>query len=479
MEPSETKTVETTTTAQPIVAPVVVKKSKKKLVIGLVILAIILIPLLTVGALAGTAAVNLGKDNSFSKLAAFLPTEQVPLLNSLGKSDSELLRDAFTYESNLDRIKLLGGREQKVETSATIEGMAEKTSLKGNMSMTLNSAIGKSGETGKFNFVLGGNIKSGIINVDLGQEGFKGDFLVPNIDDYFMKFNMSQELIDTLSPALDTYGVGGSDLKSYLDKYYKLNLKEYYEALGMAEMSPASPAEQQKAVKTLVSKLSPDVTPLYNKTLGDFNRRYATVSNKGRQTVSGISTVVLSLTVDGTKAGPVTSEFIDGITTILKNHKGDLVDYCKAYLGSSKTATAECTEEAMEEVIGSNMTASDKEEFEKSIADFFKSYDLSGWKFYINPVDNSIVKSEGAIVAKEEGLKAMESGDMDLSKFQINFVSTELSRGKDVTVEAPKDYTDLSKMIKEEMEKMKVPTSSPSTQMNLDELMKMEESIKY
>jgi flagellar basal body-associated protein FliL len=196
MEPTKPAEVPTSAPTQPVQS----KKSKKNLLIIVSVLLIILVPLVAVATAAGVASSNLGKNTQFSKLSAFLPTERVPLLNSLGKSDYVLLRDAIAAESDMDLVNKLSGRSQVAEFSMNMNGTDEQgRGLDASLNAKVDVAMNKASDKAKVIYTAGGSVKSGIINIDLGQEGFKSDVLMTSPKELYMSASLSDKVIDPLS----------------------------------------------------------------------------------------------------------------------------------------------------------------------------------------------------------------------------------------------------------------------------------------
>jgi hypothetical protein len=231
--------------------------------------------------------------------------------------------------------------------------------------------------------------------------------------------------------------------------------------------------KQQKLIREFAVKISPDVKELYNKTLGDL-ARYTTITNEGRHSISGVSSVTLAVSVDTGKMTPVVVEFIDGMPAVLKKYKADLATLCTEFAVASKE---ECTESKIEEGLNETWNADDKKEFEKEFNEMFNYVEFKDLKFFINPVDNTMMRSEGKLVVKSEGLKEMESPEMKVSKLEFVMNTYETSRGKDIDVQAPKDFTDLTKLIEDTMKSLQETMQSTQSELDTQERM-MQDLLK-
>ncbi len=448
--------------------PQVKNNSKKNILRIVIVLLIILVPLAAITATAGAAAYNRGRNNSFSKLSAYLPTEKLPLLSTVGKSDSEMLRDAISSQYDLELSKKLGGRENKSQVSVDFAGNdSEKRSVNGSIQAGLNSAVNKTADKGKFDFTLSGNIKSGIINVDLGNEGFKANVLMPNSNSLYLSMNLSKQLIDTIKPELEKQGLESSDynLDSITGKIYKLDINEYYKEIQSA-MGPNSAPEydskkNEEATRFLINKLTPDFKNLYNKTFGDFEK-YSTLKDEGRKTVAGQNAVVMSIVLKEDKVADVYVDFLDGISNILKTHKSDLITYCTS---SGAFPAESCTEESIKVITDESISDNDRKDMRNSINEMFQTVEFQTLRFYVSAVDSTLLKTDLKMAVKQKGLDAIstDASGGKLTKFEVSISDEEVSRGKDVNVVEPKDYIDLNKLIKDQLNSYQNQLNTPIT----------------
>jgi hypothetical protein len=448
----QTQSTETATTVV-TESPVQPKRdSKKMLLMGAAIAAPIL---LVLGGL-GVVAANRGKGNALSKIANYLPTEQIPLLKELGKSDAVTLRDAFSKELDLELTKKLGGREQRATVGFEAAG---KDSSGGNVDVNLkvvaDTATNKDADKAKFTMKVGGNVKSGIVNVDLGTEGIKADILMPNKNAIYMSMDLSKQVLDTFGPKIEQEMAGsGYTLKDILGKYAKLDVAQLTKDLeamsGTSVPTSIDQAKLQKAGENLMNALSKDTRAVYEKSLGDFEK-YTTLTNEGRKTINGQKAVVIKVTLKEDKVGDVVVDFTDGMITVLKNHKSDLEKFC-VELDLEKSTGQKCSEMFTDEALKSfKLEENDKKQIREGIKMAFEYIKLEDLRFSVNVDDNTLVKSEFTIRATDKAVKEMSQSGNVISKFAMMFGTEELSRGKDVEITEPKEFTDLNKLIKENL----------------------------
>lgn len=437
------------------------KSSKKTAIIIVSILLIILVPLVGIGVTAGVAATSLGKNNAFSKLSAFIPTEQVPLLSSLGKSDAELLRDAVVMNSQYDIPTKLGGVEQKYNVEVNFNGTSNSTKVEGKIKADSLIYRHKEINKSKVSFNVGGSIKSGIINIDLEDNGFNGEFLTPSNTDIYMKLGLSNSVLESILPSLKQEGIDISEaqVKEYLNKYYKFDADEFYD--NNSGGSTVDYNEAQKAIDEFMRAIMPDLSELMRKNVADMSR-YATITNEGRKKVGSHNAIVLDVKLDGSKVGPVVVEFMEQIPTVLEKHIPEIIKLCEK-VSESKD---ECKESEIKKGLSEGISEEEKKEAEDSIKEIFESIEISTLKYYISPVDNTIVKIEAKIIPTQKGLKSMSENNVTISKLEINYALEEISRGKDIEISAPKDYQDFNDLIEEQMKNyqnlMQLPTTQPS-----------------
>jgi hypothetical protein len=436
-----------TTTA---VTPTASKKSYKK---SLMIAISIVVVLAVIFGILAIAKANQGKDNIISRATSFLPLESVPLINKIGKDNGELVGESLSKLTETSTVKNLGGKESKFTFNVNVA--TEQATM--NMNIVGTSAINKSGEQSKINLNIGGSLKSGAQTVDLGDAGVKINVLMPSQTVSYMSFDLSKDLLAKVNDTLEKQGLSSQvNINDFVGKYGKLDLQEYlktYQSMltgtvGLSSL-PYNSAKLQPALMKLIDKISPDVRSAYGKTLGSFEK-HSTVKNEGRTTIAGRTAMTFAVSLDEKKAASEAANFIDALVPVIKNHINDLKDFCKEIEASG------CDALKGDEI--KNLTATDKIQVSKSFEQLFDVFDIKDLKFYIDPIDNSILKLEGKLALDSKLLSGR-----GVDKFEFSFSEEEVSRGKDFTVDAPKEYEDLNKLLNEQLKNYAPMLSNPSS----------------
>jgi len=327
-----TPAVEATPVATTTEVTAVSSKPKKK--IALVAAAIALPVVLVLGGLVLVSA-NRGKDNAFASLSKYLPTEKLPIISNFGPSESETLQESLKQNFSIKELKELGGRETKYTLEANVEGKdAEGNPLNLATKFEGKVALGKDVTTGKMEATLGGKVKAGAVNIDLGEEGFKGDIIIPNQNSFFMSMNLSKSLLDTFGKEISSQlemADSPYKLEDILGKYVKVDLEKITKLAEEQAGTPSVNVDQvkvQKATEKLMEALKKDVEPLYNKTVGNFEM-HSEIKNEGRADVNGQKATIFGITPKNDKVAEAVTELVAGIPAIMRNHRSDFVTFCK------------------------------------------------------------------------------------------------------------------------------------------------------
>ncbi len=428
------------------------------MIVGVVVAAVLF---LTMGVFA-LAAANVGKNNIFSQLAAVLPVEKIPGISSLGKSGADLVRDALPSTTGLQLRQAYGGSEW--EGAIKIYGNAETTdSQKMGMDLHMNTttAMNGKGDQMQSSYSMGGTVNYGVVKVDLGEAGVKSDLIMPNANQMFFKLDLSDEVKDMVRPyfaefeqSLSAVSVGGSmpiqSMDDVFGTYWKLDMQEYMDM--MSEMTGQPPMKydfekSQAAANKLMLAIGPDLQKVYNTTLGDVSR-YATVQDLGRDSVHGKTARVVGLEIMNNNMPPVLVEFVDGATGVVRNHPDAFKQFCED-ISTTDDQKAECSDTfSAVNVADIRLRDEDKAEFEQGLRQVMTMVKFTTVKFYISPVDNSLLKYEMVVDASQDALNQLSQQGASVSKAGISIMSAEVSRGKDIVVKAPETYKNFLDVIR-------------------------------
>lgn len=444
-----------------------------------VVIALVLF--LGFGALAFAAA-NMGKGNVFSQLSAYIPFEKIPLISALTKSSEQLLRDVIPATTKFSMMKKYGGSEWQGRVLVTGEATQPETQQKVSLDLHVNGKTAVNGNLDqmKSEYALGGTVASGVMKIDLGESGIEFDSLMPNTNDVYFSLQLSDEMKTSLAPyltqvdsslsSLTALGMPALTSNDLFNTYWKFDTKAYMKMMNELTGQTAEEVDYdfnkyQQAIEELMNEIGPDFQKMYASTLGNFSR-YARVRDYGRQSVNGSPAIVVGLEISNDNVPPVVAEFAEGMTVLVKKHPAAFQKFCET-ISSNEITKKECaTEFSQEKLDEVTLTVDDKKELEDSMRELLTNLTINTLKFYISPVNNTLLKSEIGVMVSEQGLAALSSGSgYSWSKFEVSMESEELSRGKSLTVEVPKDSKDLVQLIRQFMDaqtKMMQQTTIPT-----------------
>ncbi len=459
--------------------------------LGLVIGVIVVL-----GATTVLAAKNIGQGNPISKFFAGLPIEQVPVLNSLAPTPLELLATGLGREFDLNYVKQIGGREYSAQAAfdfkaevASNEGQSGPVMMPVTVHLDSASTYAVDGkmEQVKQNLTFGGSFKSGIMQVDLGKDGFNLDMLQVSKKLAYFKISLSPQVMETLRPVLAAQKQAGIesgadslfDPEAYLDKYLKLNLDEYMKMIN--ELSGGEPGAQVASLETMeaalnkfINSIKPDVYKLAGTSGLDKMSEYMTVTNHTRGAVNGQSAVMMDLDINTQEMSQRLMTFAGGLPKLFKDHRTDLITYCNE-TGMYASSSVKCEDIYSEEVFNEMMSSLEsnpesmvetKEVFGRLIA-VVKLQDV---KVAVSPVDGTVLSSSMTMAVTEDSLRqfidyaASKSGatsEQIMSQFKLESMtfkmsSEEKSRGKFTPlVEPTENIVDVVELMRGYMESMK------------------------
>jgi hypothetical protein len=436
-----------------------------------VVIAIILF--LCLGSLALIAA-SYGKGTLFSQAAAYIPVEQIPLLNALTKTDTDLLHDVVPTTANYVLNNTYGGSEWSSSVKITADGqMANQQYLNVNLTLAGKTAVNANNSQMQAEYTASGSVSSGVMKIDLGQDGAKYDVLMTDPNTMYFMLHLSDQLRQTVDPLLTsasnqlgsaaagtTGATGATATNSSLtpsnlfDTYWKLDMKEYTALMNQEMGTSASPttydaSKYQEATKKLLADIGPELQSLYTATLGNYSR-YAKVDSLGRQTVNGKSAREVGLEITNDSLPPVIVEFADGMGKIVASHPASFMTFCQTIASDDATKQQCATTFGAANIQAMQMTDTGKTEIQTALSSMLKQVSFSNVHFYISPVDNTLLKTEFTIGPSADALSSMNanSTELKINSMQVSVSSEEVSRGKPVSVQPPAQYKDVVTVLK-------------------------------
>jgi hypothetical protein len=447
-----------------------------KMVNGKIIGATTLFIVAVLGVFVATAF-SLGRNTPLSHLATVLPVEQIPGLNSFTKSSEEMVRDGLgSFQMLVKQPSREYFNSTNLELDAMIQtaapvgvglgydapqsGMPISVRAKSEVVMAFNADPSQT----KTSFKFGGNFKSGIFNIDLGEEGVSGETISPNRSVWYMKFQLSPQLLQTIQPViasanqtrLQAYeavkesqelqaeyaqmlkeagyeddSLFGSSLdesfqeepvpfviEDYIGKYLKFDYAAMQkkvaekqsdeEALGQ----PRSMDEIFAAYEKLMEKLEKDLLDAANNAGLLPLENYLTITSRERASVNGQQAVVLKGTINQEEFAKRLHAFSKKLPDVLIAHQADFVTYCKE-TAMTKTTEDECEESFKPEVFEELKTAVNEEdtakEFERVFMTFVKSVEIKDFEIAVSPVDNVLLRVKYTASLSSDGMEALNT----------------------------------------------------------------------
>ncbi|HZZ98545.1 MAG TPA: hypothetical protein VFG51_01300 [Candidatus Saccharimonadia bacterium] len=442
-----------------------------------VLIAVVIFLLL--GGLALVAA-NYGKGTPLAKLAAYIPVEQIPLINTLAKSNVQLLQDVAPASVATVFNNTNSGSEWASSMKITGSGQtADQQKVNIDLTIAGKTAVSPDSKQIQAEYTATGSVSSGVVKVDLGQGGAKYDLLMPDPNTMYFMLHLSDELRQTIDPVLAktngelaAAGVTGISLAptDLFDTYWKLDLKEYSKFMQEEMGSTTTPttydgSKYKDAAKKLMAAVGPDLQKSYDQTIGDVTR-YAKVNDLGRQTVNGTPARVLSLDIANDSVPPVVTEFMSDVSAIVIAHPAAFQTFCEDIAGDDATKQECATTYSADHLDALKLTDEAKSQTQDELTQVMKEIEFSNLKFYISPVDNSLVKWELAIAPSNDGLAQINaSSDSKLDTLSLALSSEEVSRGKVLSVQAPANSKDMIDILRSAMQAEKSLMGSMGTGM--------------
>ncbi len=453
-------------------------KSQKQLVMS--VAAVLIILACVTGTVVVLAAEGIGKNKPWSKLSALIPAEKIKLLEKFRKSNAQLVADAITDDLNPDHLKRIGGQENEETLKFEIKAAQTRDipAFSGELNATTTMSRAADGVGMTSHSSINGQFSSGVFTFDTGKDGLKLDLIIPNRQDFYGKLELSDKMKQTWESVMAASGDQSSTalMNQYLNRYLSVNLLEYqsfitsYTQIKGQPGQPAAldPQKAQKILKEFEDKFYPDALTFEQNAVGNLFRN-AKIDQLARQKIAGQESLVFGVELSKAQMVQAIPEIVQGYIVLLKKYRTDLVNYCEAVTPVS-IQPPDCAEQVdtMFENLEKQLTAPEnKTLFNKNLEKAFDLFNVSDLKLYISPVDNSLLKSEFTVQADLPKLQVeLGFSAPKIEKLELHFSQTEVSRGKTVKIEAPKDALNLITEIKKLLEENRNKTTRQLDKLN-------------
>lgn len=411
------------------------------------VIALIFTPIVAILAVLGLAAANAGRNNIFSSLSAYLPAERLPLFGLLSKDDNEFLSDSLLAELNPNLIKNIKGREQKVYITINSSFQDSKgQNYDADFIINGNAAVNAESDKSKADLNIAGNINAGIVSVDLGREAIKGQLLVPDKSSAYLFFDISNSLINLNPKAFSNPLFNGKSINDLKGKYIKADIQDLIDQFTKTSTPNtgkiSDPERIQQATNKLEQAIEDDAIDIYRTSIGDIGK-WMTIQSDKRQIVNGRSTIVLHSVIKEDKVADQIIELKNKLPDLIAKHQNDFLTFCKEVSLEPEKCSIDPNKTTAP-------TENEKNKIRRQVSSFFENFSVHDLTFYIDPKDNTVLKSEGVLTLKDKGLQTYSSllKDYNLTKTDIHITIEEVSRGRDVSVMIPPSSINFKDLVK-------------------------------
>jgi hypothetical protein len=439
--------------------------------------------LIAVGAaqLLVMTAVSLGGHGVLAPVAAFLPVEQITLLDRFRVSDRQLVTDAVLWQFDPDQNAKLGGREFLTQTKLEVTGEAASASSAYTLQtqLTARVAMAANSEVTKSTYKMTGKFDAGVFAMSSGDEGWEMEILSENANQFYGKLHLSRELKNTLKMATGAYATQSPEapnFEEYLDTYFSVNVSEF-QAM-QAEMDKRrqelfsgnktlqaeipDPEVMKQAQQELWAALRPDLEALSKKTITDLSNQ-TTITRLDREKVGERAALVYELQLDRQVLADAGIEGVKELHQLLKKHQDAFQKYCEA------VTTPHIYNDQCQASLGTLQSQLDQWElslndpslvqkdmvgpaaFTKELREMIALVSMKDVRVYVDAVDGSLLKT--AFVLEVNPQAFHDKFQAELTQARLSVSSEEVSRGKDFTVTRPEGTKDLTELVRREQEK--------------------------
>lgn len=523
------------------------KGGRKPLIftILVILLIVLVLPIFVVGGGIYLAAANAGQNNAISRLNTIVPVERIPFANVIMPADEEVVKEAILKDLEMAKKVMLNEAELPNSYGSKMNAVinTDMTFLGQDIVLDLNLdqetyALPKENKQAS-KAEISGMVEWGINKTDLNENKIVVESFNTDEDTYFYKFDVSSKILDYIfiNKAFEEnfVEITGENPNDFFSKYLKINSEELESELesfeedaenlrdnydGISDSAVvASPTttldfllnsftgsgnaiEQDKVVQEInaiiAESLYDDVVDIYTANFLDNLDEIANVEQTGREEIEGKQTLVYEFTLNEEKFGDSIIKSTEEIKDLIIRKENSISSICqKTYelQGIPEGDDNQYSQKSVPELCEIDIEAIEKsyeegrEDYENFVRDALKYTDIDNLKFFIDPVDYSLLKATMNIGASEEGLNALndelapqtreerrqELEDLDVyteerieeildfdEQYQIqdsvvNSTSIQLSiqtmLDPDITIEEPNEYTDLTEVTKKAVEK--------------------------
>ncbi|MCX8035020.1 MAG: hypothetical protein N3A71_01905 [Candidatus Dojkabacteria bacterium] len=409
-----------------------VKKNKNIFLIASVVLTIIIVIVLILG-IVGLAIIsaNRGKANELAFYNQFIETEKIPVINNLGKTHEEIVRDALTFKE-LDSELLRKARNvQKFEGSLianTNFGIKyvinyEAEEIRGSNSFKTRVIYNLSDQLAKSESALGGKLSYGAVNLDFDSNPVKLTNIY-NIKDTNAATYFKLYIPDEVKEFFDIEESLGM-FEKYLNTFIKIDpkeIEEYYKSLLDDEYQEQPLFENEDWYGEFASILLREFNNKVTSNVAD----YAQIEYLGRENVNGLSNLKYRLKIDNQKLANYIADYINSIPEILIQTRSlhSTKKDCENEIGLL------CNEEAINQLRENAKENAD--EIRKTITDIAKGIEFDVY-MYVLPSINMITKMDITVNVNDEGRKYIN----DLSEVgnEVKELSFNISLDYEIKIE--------------------------------------------
>lgn len=385
--------------------PTNVKKTKVKTIL-ISIIAVILIISICCASTIILAAFGRGRSNPISSFAAFVATENIPLLKDFSMNEYEMMAMAINnyskatlVESELKQNLIFNGAtrnnssfENKINVNFT-----SKTTVKTDADKDIESSSSFYGEA-----------NLGITNFNIKEDDLVFNGVTINEGDSyknFILFNKDSQTINYVLSMLDQKQ--GEILRKYIGKYidvtkFSEDPNQLYSTInpfGGPTLTPVSSTNNStKALNDLSKEIEPELVEYMSKNILDFEK-YLDLKFANREIVEGKQAIVIEFKgIKPSKFADTVYEFAEGLPGFVADNQSKFDKYCDAVNESQKDQYNQIYDECninkstTQKGVDDFKKGISKEKITKSLEDILKFNNLNGTKFYLDPVTGDFVK---------------------------------------------------------------------------------------
>lgn len=445
------------------------KKSKRKVILFFVIGLLVILPIALTVSVIGAASYFRGTGTPMAVLSESIPTENIPAINKLGKSNNVLVQDAMKSEmgnmmvntlgmsgDDLNFIEVIDQRHMKTNIGFDVEFEDLQNNSKGIVDVNLLSEskydVGDNQNIQNTNMILTGDIKYSVVNISL-EEGVSVDMIV-NEDKMYLKVDIPEELMELINSQSNDREMNEL-LNDFLGNYWSLHLDEEMQngirgnpLEMMFGQGNVRDDEVNDAINKLMDEAGDDINDLIVSTVGDFES-YAEVNYIGRENINNKTTSKYELKINEEEVPQVFGDLLRGMPDLALDNKEAFEEFCKSMELTGRSGDCEINEDNLRE----DYSEDEISRMEDDIEEILQDINLDNFYLYVSPKDNTLVKYELDVVVEDQTLEEMAVGqEMEFNKFIVSVSNEEVSRNEDVNIEIPDNAGDLEEFLENDVQ---------------------------